>query len=74
MSEEQKVLFIGEGVKKWDQGSGSGIPLHYRITHHSGEDVKLKINTGLSPESRILGQCVSNLLNELLLNFKGKPR
>ena len=66
MSEEQKVLFIGEGVKNWDQGPGSGILSHSGITPHSEEDVKLKINTGLSPESRILGQCVSNLLIELL--------
>ena len=66
MNEEQKVLFIGEGVKNWDQGPGSGILSHSGITPHSEEDVKLKINTGLSPESRILGQCVSNLLIELL--------
>ena len=65
MSKEQKVLFIGDWVKIGIRGQDPGS----RYTpgqRHSGEDVKLKINTGLSPESRILGQCVSNLLIELL--------
>ena len=63
----KSVIFIGKGVKNWDQGGQDpGSRYTPRITHHSGEEVKLKINTGLSPESRILGQWVSNLLIELL--------